>query len=80
MAKRYDDEGRVYFSSDRFYMVDTRYYFSTREGEEVGPFETKEDAIAALDHYIDCVLSGVGSTTKARKLAIQGAWATTNFR
>ena len=80
MAKRYDDEGRPYFSSDRFYRVDDQYYFSTREGEEVGPFESKEAATTALDQYIDCVLSGVGSSVKAKKLALQGTWAFTNYQ
>lgn len=41
--------------TDRFSHVDGAWYFSTREGPEMGPYETKVEAKSALSEYIACM-------------------------
>ena len=49
---RNGEESRLYFRSIRFYNVNGKYFFSTREGLEIGPYASKELAESALDCYI----------------------------
>mgnify|MGYP007012736374 FL=1 len=46
-----EDKG-VYFRSDRFYEVDKKHYFSTREGIEIGPFRSKNEADLDFERFI----------------------------
>ena len=45
--------GAVPFRSGRFFYIDSKWYFSCREGKEVGPFPSKQAAEMALAEYID---------------------------
>lgn len=80
MINRNGEDDRTYFRSDRFYSIDNKYFFSTREGDEVGPFDSKGDAELALERYIDCMESRGGNHIKAKKIALQGSWATTHYQ
>lgn len=42
----------TYYRSDRFYSENGGWYFKTREGEELGPFDEKCDAKEALEMHI----------------------------
>ena len=44
MSVRKGEECKTWFRSERFYSMDGAWFFSTREGAEVGPYATKEDA------------------------------------
>ena len=44
--------GAVPFRSGRFFYIDSKWYFSCREGKEVGPFPSKQAAEMALAEYI----------------------------
>ena len=51
---RKDDAGtKRHFRSDRFFVVSGRYYFTTREGEDFGPFESRDEAESKLGEYLD---------------------------
>jgi len=76
---RENEESGVYFRSDRYYKINGSYYFSTREGLEVGPYESKENAESGLDRFIQTILAGQ-NMTKAKTNALSGAWAITNFQ
>jgi len=51
---RKNDFGAVNcFRSNRFFSVSGRWYFSTREGEDLGPFASRDDAETGLARYLD---------------------------
>lgn len=41
--------------TDRFFSAQGAWYFSTREGNAIGPFEGKEDARQGLDDFIEFI-------------------------
>ena len=41
--------------ADRFFAVGHSWFFTTREGSNIGPFLTKEDAYNALVDFIDFI-------------------------
>ena len=42
----------TYYRTDRFYSENGGWYFKTREGEELGPFDDKAEAKEALEMHI----------------------------
>ncbi len=51
--KRSDDpKETTRFRSDRYFVVDKKWYFTTREGTNEGPFDTAEAANRGLDRYL----------------------------
>ena len=48
---RRGESGDVPFRSGRFFSSDGQWYFSTREGDNVGPFNSLHDARAGLVEY-----------------------------
>jgi len=76
---RQNENSGTYFRSGRFFKVDTAYYFSTREGTEVGPYESMEAAAGGLVRYIDSIAKD-GDTSHAKKLALSGNWAVTMYQ
>ncbi len=45
--------GVVPLRSGRFFYIDSKWYFSRREGKEKGPYASKAEAEKALLAYID---------------------------
>ena len=45
--------GAVPFRSGRFFYIDSKWYFSCREGKEKGPYDNKKKAEQALLAYIE---------------------------
>lgn len=43
------------FRSDRFFCVNSSWYFATREGVSIGPFSTKAEAQRGLIDFLDFV-------------------------
>ncbi len=41
--------------TDRFFAVNSAWYFATREGASIGPFDTKYDAQKGLHDFIDFI-------------------------
>ncbi len=54
-GRRVGESGSVvtYYRSDRFYSEQGGWYAKLREGDELGPFESKEDAKQALADFIE---------------------------
>lgn len=52
MKRETDHNQKVYFRSDRFHRSNGYWYFLTRGGINVGPFETKQRAEAELANYL----------------------------
>ena len=45
-------DNKNFFKSDRTFLVNGEWFFSTREGETQGPFESKVDAENEIALYI----------------------------
>lgn len=43
----------TYYRSDRFYSEQGAWYAKTREGDELGPFDSKAEAKEALEVFIE---------------------------
>jgi len=78
MNRENEDDG-IFFRSERFYKINGEYYFSTREGVEVGPYGSKVDAASGLDRFIQSIHAGQNEN-KAKMIALAGSWAITNFQ
>ena len=48
-----DIGNRVSFRAERLFSIGTTWYFSTREGEDQGPFLSKQYAQKEIKRYID---------------------------
>jgi Domain of unknown function (DUF6316) len=56
MPDRRDGElGGVPMRTDRFFAVNSAWYFATREGASIGPFESKFDAQRGLTDFVDFI-------------------------
>ena len=53
MKREKDSETDVYFRTGRINCIDSQWYFLTREGENIGPFASREEAEKQLTHYLD---------------------------
>ena len=51
--RRNDPDSTRHFRSDRFFVVSGQWYFTTREGENFGPFSCREDAEKKLRDYVE---------------------------
>ena len=50
---RVGEGGNVPLRTDRYFSVEYDWYFSTREGAAVGPFDNKAMAVAALNDFVE---------------------------
>lgn len=55
MENREGEIGDVPPRSGRFFTQDGKWFFSTREGKPIGPFDSKEEAEYELDGFIDFI-------------------------
>ncbi|GAA3569767.1 MULTISPECIES: DUF6316 family protein [Marinobacter] len=52
---RTGEEGPVPFRSSRFFCVGSRWYFTTREGFDSGPFASRQRAEQGLERFLNVV-------------------------
>jgi Domain of unknown function (DUF6316) len=52
---RIGEVGMVPMRTDRFFAVNGAWYFATREGASIGPFEGKLEAQTGLSDFIDFI-------------------------
>lgn len=52
VPRKDENENRILFRSDRLFSIGVYWYFSTREGTNHGPFNSKERAKKAVADYI----------------------------
>ena len=50
---RSGENGPVPGRCDRFYLFQSEWFFTTREGSPVGPYDTHESAQSGLQNYLD---------------------------
>jgi len=53
---RKGESGVIPFRSGRFFNVETQWYFTSREGIDHGPFDSKHNAEVILDVFIHNLL------------------------
>ena len=53
--KRNGEYGVVPIRTDRFFAVNSVWYFATREGASIGPFEDKTEACQGLRDFLDFI-------------------------
>lgn len=68
MPRTSDSTYRIPLRTDRFFAVNTGWFFTTREGADIGPFDTKEEAKKNLSAFIEFI-SIASSETRDRFLA-----------
>ncbi len=79
MQNRRGEEPRTYFRTDRLYTIGNNWYVATREGNNIGPFTTRETAQKSISQYVSGVQARKNSRVQARSLsASQDPWANTN--
>jgi hypothetical protein len=54
-TNRNGETGPVPMRTDRFFAVKNTWYFSTREGASIGPFDNKTEAEQGLADFIDFI-------------------------
>lgn len=53
MGRKSDgEESKTFFQMDRFVQMNGQWFYTTREGEERGPFDSRADAEGDLIAYI----------------------------
>ena len=52
MGKREGDDNKTFFNSDRFFNEGGKWFFTTREGQLMGPFDSRKDAEQELMLYL----------------------------
>ena len=50
---RSGEDGNIPARTDRFFSVQGAWYFATREGAPLGPFDNKQEAERGLDDFIE---------------------------
>lgn len=53
---RKGESGVIPFRSGRFFNVETKWYFTSREGLDHGPFDSKYDAEVSLNVFVQNVV------------------------
>ena len=52
---RSGEQGAVPMRTDRFFAVNSAWYFAPREGASIGPFENKTEAQQGLKDFLDFI-------------------------
>jgi hypothetical protein len=53
MGRPTDNDDQRWFRSDRFFLSDGQWFFTTREQADFGPFVHYADAVKALRRYVE---------------------------
>lgn len=54
-VNRNGEKGTIPKRTDRYYQEDNAWYFYTREGSNIGPFDNQQDAERGFKDFIDFV-------------------------
>lgn len=73
-----ESDSKVWYRSERYFYVDGSWYFSTREGIDIGPYSSRLAASNGLSLFIHYMQANPEQGKQyASKIAKQGLWATT---
>ena len=68
---REGESGPIPTRSDRFYLLENRWFFATREGSPIGPFETREEGLVGLQDFIEFLKLAKPKTLKKFEAALE---------
>lgn len=74
------DEQKTFYRSDRMFRADDDWYFTTREGFNIGPYPNQQSCASGLERFLRCVTSDnsiENDIEYATKIAKQSLWDTT---
>ncbi len=54
---RKHEAGPIPFRTGRFFCIDSKWFFACREGLDRGPFDTRDDAIVAMQIFLTSLKS-----------------------
>ena len=77
---RKGETNKVWFRSERVHVVGRDYFFSTREGVNIGPYGNRKEAVNGAERYIEELTLKNGTLAQASQVATDGVWASTNFQ
>lgn len=80
MYRKDDKQEKTYFRMDRIYLADGMWFFSTREGQEVGPFISRGAARNGVGAYIRHANIEKVSGVYAAKVAQAGVFASNLYK
>jgi hypothetical protein len=63
-AHRSGEQGNIPTRNDRYFQQQSYWYYTTREGVNIGPFDSKSDAEVGATDFIDYVHNAGHSTLK----------------
>ena len=61
---RHNEHISIPFRTDRFFSVGNKWYFTTREGFDSGPYANKERAMKSLERFISIASKLPSSETR----------------
>lgn len=79
MVIRKGESERVWFRANRCFSVGPEWYFATREGKDIGPFKSRQDAVASIPRYLKGISVRKDAAGFAGQMATQGVWAANNY-
>ena len=79
MGHRAGEDDQTRFRTDRCFRVGDEYFFSTREGIDIGPYKSRQAAEKGVKLFIHSVTNEEMSGIYATKIAMQGVWASTLY-
>lgn len=65
MSNRTGENGTVPERHERYIQKDNYWYYTTREGINIGPFDSREDAINGVSEFIDYICAADPSIREA---------------
>ena len=76
---RNSDPDKTWFRTDRFFLADGQWYFTTRDNRDVGPFGTREKAAHGLELFLECMSKPDASIDHAISIAKLGELSIVGF-
>ena len=80
MKCRSGESERHWYRCERFFNTNDGWYFSTREGQNVGPFVSRRAAEKGVELFVRHLRGQEEGGIYGAKLAKDGLWMSTLFR
>lgn len=80
MTVRKGEGQQTWPRASRYFNVGDHYYFSTREGLYIGPFDSMLAAERGLSIYIQYLQEEEADEIFASIMAMEGPWSSSHFR
>ncbi|WP_185232854.1 DUF6316 family protein [Teredinibacter franksiae] len=79
MIYRQGELETVRYRTERCFRIGEDWYIATREEGDIGPFKSRIEAERSVPRYIKVMRRDREYGSFARKLAIEGIWASTHY-